>query len=101
MKSKPRRRVMNEVDKRPSNQHQKREWMILNKSHKKRSVDVGGKDVELYSTGATTYDKSLGRELKAKYEGDPDVMVIEKEYVQAKSDHKSFFTVPAMPWHNE
>lgn len=75
--------------------------MILNKGHKKQSVDVGGKSVELYSAGATTYDKALGRELKEKYKGNPDVMVIEKEYVQAKSEHKSFFTVPKMPWHKD
>jgi hypothetical protein len=75
--------------------------MILNKSHKRQSVDVGGRNVDLYSTGATTYDKVLGQELKEKYKDDSDVVVIEKEYVQIKSDHKSFFTVPALPWHDE
>ena len=75
--------------------------MILNKGHKRQSVDVGGKNVDLYSTGATVYDPVLGRELKDKYAGSNDVTVIEKEYVQMKGNHKSFFTVPAMPWHKD
>lgn len=72
--------------------------MIFNTTQRKRDVSIDEKNIELYSSGATTYDKTLGRELKDKYRDDPDVMVIEKEYVQAKSEHKSFFTVPKLPW---
>ncbi len=96
---KKRKRVMNELDKRPANTRDAEEWVIVDRGvNQRRSVNVGGRNVELYSSGATTYDKTLGRELKDKYKDDPGIMVVEKPYVQIKSEHKSFFTVPELPW---
>jgi len=61
-------------------------------------VNIEGKKVKLGPSGATTYDPVLAGELKDKYRGDPNVMVIEKPYVQLNPIHKTHFTVPPLPW---
>jgi len=55
----------------------------------------------MYESGATTYDPVLANELMDKYKNDPDVKIIEKEYVQMESEHKSSFAVPKLPWHDD
>ena len=69
MKRKQRiRRVMNELGKCPGSTYQKEEYIIANSGKREvRSVSVGGKEVELFMSGATTYDKGLAMEIKDKY----------------------------------
>ncbi len=94
-----RKRVMNEVDKRPVSTRDKEEWMIVNRGRNQRdSVSVGGKRIELYSSGATTYDKTLANEVEDKYKHDPDIGVINKSHVRLQGAHRTHFTVPQMPW---
>ena len=96
------RRVMNEVDKRPTSTYQTEEFIIANSGKRKVSeVEVGGKRVKLLSSGATTYDPVLAGELKDKYENDPNVMIINKPHVRMQGADKTHHTVPALPWKDE
>ena len=96
------RRVMLEVDKRPTSTYQKEEFIIANSGKRKVSeVNVGGKSVKLGPSGATTYDRVLAGELKDKYKNDPNVIVIQKPYIQLHHGHKTHHLVPALPWHEE
>ena len=100
--TKKRRKVMEEVDKRPSSSYQAEEFIIANSGKRRISeVSVGGKTVKLGPSGATTYDKVLAGELKDKYNGDPNVIVIRKSYIQLNDGHKSHHTVPALPWQED
>ena len=93
------RRVMNEVDKRPATTHQTEEFIIANSGRKRISeVEVGGKRVDLFSSGATTYDSVLAGEIKDKYRDDPNIMVINKPHVRQQGADKTHHTVPELPW---
>jgi len=90
------------VDKRPSSSYQKEEFIIANSGKRRISeVAVGGKSIKLGPSGATTYDKVLAGELKDKYKYDPNVIVIQKPYIQLNEGHKTHHLVPALPWHKE
>lgn len=94
-----RRKPMNVVDKRPASSRHEAEYMIVNSGKRKVSeVEVGGKNVELYRAGATSYDKVFAEELKDKYKNDPNIMVIEKPHVRLREVHKTHHTVPKLPW---
>ena len=93
---------MNEVDKRPTSTYQTEEFIIANSGRKQISeVEVGGKKVNLFSSGATTYDSVLAGEIKDKYRDDPNVMVINKPHVRLQGADKTHHTVPALPWKDE
>ena len=71
------RRVMNEVDKRPASTYQTEEFIIANSGRRQiKEVEVGGKRIELFSSGATTYDPVLAGELKDKYKN-VELMLVE------------------------
>ncbi|KKN62892.1 hypothetical protein LCGC14_0507450 [marine sediment metagenome] len=73
--------------------------MIVDRGiNQRKSVNVGGKEIRLFSSGATTYDKKLANEIKDKYKHDPDIGVINKSHVRLQGAHKTHFTVPALPW---
>ena len=96
------RRVMNEVDKRPSTTYQSEEFIIANTSKRDiNEVEVGGKKIDLYSSGATTYDPVLAGEVKDKYKDDPSIIVINKSHVRLQGASKTHHTVPALPWKDE
>ena len=93
---------MNEVDKRPTSTYQTEEFIIANSGKRDiREVEVGGKKVDLFSSGATTYDSVLAGELKDKYKNDPNIMVINKSHVRLQGADKTHHTVPALPWKDE
>jgi hypothetical protein len=93
---------MNEVDKRPSTTYQSEEYIIANTSKRDiRQVEVGGKKIDLYSSGATTYDPVLAGEIRDKYSNDPAIMVINKPHVREQGANKTHHTVPALPWKDE
>ena len=76
--------------------------MIVNRGTSPReSVNVGGKKVRLFSSGATTYDKKLANEIKDKYKDDWTVDVINKSHVRQQGADKTHHTVPALPWKDE
>ncbi len=73
--------------------------MIVNSGRKQISeVAVGGKRVDLFSSGATTYDAVLAGEIKDKYKDDPNIMVINKPHVRLQGADKTHHTVPELPW---
>ena len=93
------RRVMNEVDKRPASSHRAEEFIIANSGRRPiKEVEVGGKKIDLFSSGATTYDKTLAAEVKDKYKDDPNIVVINKPHVRPNGARKTHFTVPEGPW---
>ena len=93
---------MNEVYKRPTSTYQTEEFIIANSGRKQVSeVEVGGKKVDLFSSGATTYDPVLAGEIKDKYKGDPNIIVINKPHVRLQGADKTHHTVPALPWKDE
>jgi hypothetical protein len=93
---------MNEVDKRPTTTYQSEEFIIANTSKRDiREVEVGGKKIDLYSSGATTYDPVLAREIKDKYKDDPNIIVINKPHVRPDGYGKTHHTVPALPWKDD
>ena len=93
---------MNEVDKRPTSTYQTEEFIIANSGKRDiREVEVGGKKIDLFSSGATTYDSVLAGELKDKYKNDPNVIVINKPHVRMQGEDKTHHTVPALPWKDE
>ena len=94
-KSKKFRRVMNEVDKRPASTYQTEEFIIANSGKRQiKEVEVGGKRIELFSSGATTYDPVLANEIKDKYRDDPNIMVINKSHVRPQGSSRTHHTVP-------
>ena len=87
---------MNEVDKRPTSTYQTEEFIIANAGKRDiREVEVGGKKVKLFESGATTYDSVLAGEIKDKYKNDPNIMVINKSHVRLQGADKTHHTVPA------
>ena len=102
MKKSKRKRVMNEVDKRPATTRDAEEWVIVDRGvNQRKGVTVSGKEVRLFSAGATTYDKHLADEIRDKYKHDPDIGVIHKSHVRLQGADKTHHTVPALPWHDE
>ena len=94
-------KVMNEVDKRPASTYQTEEFIIANSGRRPISeVEVGGKRIDLFSSGATTYDPVLANEIKDKYKDDPNIMVINKPHVRPQGADKTHHTVPILPWKN-
>ncbi len=93
---------MNEVDRRPATTRDAEEWVIVDRGvNQRKGVTVGGKEVRLFSAGATTYDKVLADEIKDKYKDDPDIGVINKSHVRLQGADKTHHTVPALPWKND
>ncbi|MCB2179450.1 hypothetical protein KQH61_05965 [bacterium] len=77
---------MAEVGIRPS-RNKGREFIVRNSGRKEVSaVEVGDTVVDLGTSGATIYDETLANEIRDKYRLDPNVLVIEKPYVQLKDE---------------
>ena len=96
------KKVMEEVDKRPSSTYQAEEFIIANSGTRRvTEVNVDGKRVKLGPSGATTYDSVLAGEIKDKYKLDPNVIVIPKPYIRLGDGHQTHHLVPHLPWHDE
>ena len=79
-----------------------REFLVTNSGHRHvESVQVGGHKIELGTSGAVIYDETLANEVKAKHALDPNVKVIEKDYIRGKDGpiHRWVFSVqkPVLP----
>lgn len=102
MRKRKKKLPMPEYGKRPDNNIGHMEYIVQNSGRRKvEKVEVGGHEVELGSSGATVYDPGLAKELKAKYQGDPCVFIIEKPFVRKPDGHRRVFANPALPWKDD